>query len=184
MRTRLIVTAFIVMLTLWTACGRSSGPILTPAGASAEVTPDKATFTIPVEQRSIWRWHVESTPFNAFEYSWEVSQEGMPSFGFSVWKKGDAPPKEGNLSQLIEAGQGSIWERTPDGGRMVGKVEVTAIRQDSAMEIILVEQPFLKQFLEKRPPTVEVVIKTLDAAKPHFSIAEQRYSLPVKYRDR
>ena len=175
---------FIVMLTLCAGCGRKDGS--TPATtALAEVTPSKATFTIPVERRSVWNWHLGSTPFNAFEYDWGISPKGMRSFGFSVWKKGDEPPKQGNLSQLIAAGQGSIWEPTPSGGgRLVGKIGVTAVRQDSALEMALSEQPFLKELLEKRPPTVEVVTRTLDTSKEQYSIVEQRYSIAVKYRDR
>ena len=102
-----------------------------------------------------------------------------------MWKKGDAPPKQGNLSQLIAAGQGSIWEPTPaGGGRLVGEIGVTAVRQGSALELALSDQPFLKELLEKRPPTLEVVTRTLDTSKEHYSIAEQRYSIAVNYRDR
>jgi hypothetical protein len=46
------------------------------------------------------------------------------------------------------------------------------------------EQPILKELLEKRPPAVEVVSRTLDTTKKQFSIAEQRYSIAVQYRDR
>ena len=188
MRLTLACFTALVMLTLCTGCGRSSTSIPIPSGATAEVTSDKATFTIPVEKRSVWLWHLESTPFDAFEYSWEVSPKGISdisSFGLSVWKNGNQPPEQGNLSQLIRAGQGSIWAPTPaGGGRLIGSVTVTAIRQDSAMQITLVEQPLLKQLLEKRPPLVEVVTRTLDMAKPHYSVAEQRYSVAVRYPDR
>jgi hypothetical protein len=185
MRIQLNLTSFIVMLALFTACGRTTAP----AGATAEVTPNRAIFTIPVERRSTWRWHLESTPFNAFEYDWSISQ-GVRSFGFSVWKKGDAPPKQGNLSQLVEAGQGSIWEPTSEGGgRLVGKIGVTPVRQDSALEMVLLDPSILKDLLEKRPATLEVVARTLDTAQldkrmQQYSIAEQRYSIAVNYRDR
>jgi hypothetical protein len=173
----LVVT---LMLILCAACDRKG----TPTGATAEVTLNKATFIIPVEPRPMWRWHLQSTPFNAFEYDWSISQ-GVRSFGFSVWKKGDAPPKQGNLSQLVEAGQGSIWEPTSGGGgRLVGKVDVTAVQQGSALEMVLSDQSLLKELLEKRPPTLEVVTHTLDSAKEQYSIAEQRYSIAVNYRDR
>jgi hypothetical protein len=168
-----------VMLPLSTGCGRKA------SSATAEVTPEKATFTIPVEQRSIWRWHLESTPFNAFEYDWTISLNGGRSFGFSVWKNGDQPPKQGNLSQLIAAGQGSSWEATPGGGgRLVGKIGVRAVQQDSAVELVVSEQPILKELLESRPPTVEVVTRNLDNAKEQYFIAQQRYSIAVQYRDR
>jgi voltage-gated potassium channel Kch len=180
------MACFIVMLTLCTGCGRNSTS--TPPGATAEVTSDKATFTIPVEKRSVWHWHVKSTPFDAFEYSWEVSPKGISeisSFGLSVWKNGNQSPEQGNLSQLIRAGQGSIWAPTPaGGGRLIGNVTVTATRQDSAVEITLVEQPVVKEFLQKRPPLVEIVTRTLDMSKPHYSVAEQRYSVAVSYPDR
>jgi len=180
MRIRLISTSFIVMLILCTACDRAGAT----AGATAEVTLNKATFVIPVEPRATCRWHLESTPFNAFEYDWSISQ-GDRSFGFSVWKKGDAPPKQGNLSQLVEAGQGSIWEPTSaGGGRLLGEIGVTAVQQGSALELVLSDQSILKELLEKRPPTLEVVTRNLDNAKEHYSIAEKRYSIAVNYRDR
>jgi hypothetical protein len=150
------------------------------------VTLNKATFIISVEPRSIWRWHLQSTPFNAWEYDWSISQ-GVRSFGFSVWKKGDAPPKQGNLLQLVKAGQGSIWEPTSGGGgRLVGRIGVTAVQQGSALEMVLLDQSILKELLEneKRPPTLEVVTQTLDAAKEQYFIATQRDSIAVNYRDR
>jgi len=144
-----------------------------------------------VEQHSVWRWHLETTPFDAFEYSWEISQKDVRSFGFSVGKKADKQQEEGNLSQLIEAGQGSIWEPTSSGGgRLVGSIGVTAARDGSAVELILLEQPIVKELFENRPPTLEVVARTLDTAKhdrpgvPIYSVAEQRYSIDVNYRDR
>jgi hypothetical protein len=186
MRIQLKLASFVVMLTLCTTCGRTT----TPNGATAEVTRDKATFTVPVEQRSIWRWNLESTPFNAFEYDWSISQ-GDRSFGLSVWKNGDAPPKQGSLPQLVEAGQGAIWEPTSSGGgRLVGEIDVTTVRQGSALEMVLSDQSVLKELLEKRPPTLEVVSRTLDTAKSDkggtqsYSINEQRYSIAVNYKDR
>ena len=181
---RTLLPSVIVMLMLFTACDRtasSTSATTAPTGATAEVSAYKATFIIPVEPRSIWRWHLASTPFNAFEYDWSISQ-GVRSFGFSVWKNGNAPPKEGDLSQLVEAGQGSIWEPTLEGGRLIGKIAVTSVRQGSALEMVLLEQTILKELLEKRPPTLEVVTRTLDTTKPQYSIAEKRYSIPVNYR--
>jgi hypothetical protein len=185
---RQTLTSFIAVLTLFTACNRDGSSIPatpTPADATAEVTPNKATFTIPVEQRSVWRWNLQSSPPNAFEYDWSISQEGVRSFGLSLWKKGNAPLRQGSLSELIGAGQGSIWEPTPEGGgRLVGTIGVTAVRQDSAVELVLSDQTILKELLEKRPPKVEVVTQTLDTTKQEYSIAKQRYFVTVKYPER
>ena len=178
---RIRLTPFIMMLILCTACDRT-GSSTPPTTASAEVTPHQVTFTIPVEQRSAWRWNVGSTPRNAFEYDWSISQ-GVRSFGFSVWKKGDAAPEQGNLSELIKAGQGSIWEPTSEGGgRLVGKIGVTAVRDDSALQMVLSDQSILKELLERRPSTLEVVSRTLDTTKQQYTIVEQRYSIALNYR--
>ena len=175
---RIRLTPFIMMLMLCTACDRTGSS----AGATAEVTPNQVTFTIPVEQRSAWRWNVGSTPRNAFEYDWSISQ-GVRSFGFSVWKKGDAAPEQGNLSELVKAGQGSIWEPTSEGGgRLVGKIGVSAVRHDSALQMVLSDQSILKELLERRPSTLEVVSKTLDTTKQQYTIVEQRYSIALNYR--
>ena len=175
---RIRLTPFIMMLILCTACDRTGSS----TGATAEVTPNQVTFTIPVEQRSAWRWNVGSTPRNAFEYDWSISQ-GVRSFGFSVWKKGDAAPEQGNLSELVKAGQGSIWEPTSEGGgRLVGKIGVTAVRQGSALEMVLSDQSILKELLERRPSTLEVVSRTLDTTKQQYSIVEQRYPIALNYR--
>jgi|SoiMethySBSTD1v2_1073268.scaffolds.fasta_scaffold223011_1 hypothetical protein len=42
----------------------------------------------------------------------------------------------------------------------------------------------LKELLEKRPSTIEVVARTLDTAKQQYSIVEQRYSIAVNYWER
>jgi hypothetical protein len=180
MRIPLIVTSCIVAFALY-ACGRSSEETSTPADpstATAVVTPEKATFTIPVGRRSTWRWNLATTPQNNREYQFEVSQTGFRSFGFSLFKLPANPPGEGNLSELIAAGQSSIWEPNPDGGgHMAGAIRITPVRQDSALELVIVEEPILKDFLATRPPVVEVVTRTPDSE-------QQRYSVAVKYEDR
>ena len=189
MRNRLTLTSLMVMLTLCTSCDRARPP----AGASAEVTPDKATFTIPVEQRPVWEWHVASTPFDAFEYDWSIypkgvkswGEQGTKSFGFSVWKNGDQPPMQGDLFQMVKAGQGTIWEANSDGGgHRIGTIVVRAIRQGTAVEMVVSEQQILKELLAERPQAVEVVAGALDTDKDVYSIARTSYSIPVIYRDR
>jgi hypothetical protein len=72
----------------------------------------------------------------------------------------------------------------------VGKIDVRAVQQGSALEMVVSDPSVLKELREKRPSSLEVVAQTLDTEKRNkaglqqYFVAEQRYSIAVNYRDR
>ncbi len=84
----------------------------------ALVTKNEARFILPVPIRSDWRWRLPATKDNAQEYRLDVSVENEGrkfAFGFYLWKRSGALPEAGSFSDLIKAGQTSVFGRTPAG---------------------------------------------------------------------
>jgi len=184
-RVGLCFVAFAVL----TSCNRNAGPVAgtpiatepgDPKLARAVVMRDQVTVTIPVGRRPVWRWNLDETPKNHREYQWEVVAPGMGAFGFSLFKFPDTPPKEGKLADLLNQGQANMWEALPNnGGQLVQEVSVSvrSSESDSAVAIVVNDRSTITQLLAKRPATVEIFARAPLAA-------EQRYTIPIEYRDR
>ena len=189
MRIAMRTASGIAALVLCASCGRSTSGVegspstaetrpADPSQAAAVVTDTEATITIPVGRRPVWRWNLNATPAGYREYQWEVAGVDSRAVGFSLFKSPRSRPSEGNLSDLLAAGQSSMWEGTPDGGgRLVGAVRVKPAERDSAVEIVVVEQSILERLKATRPAILNVVTKTPDAG-------EHRYSVAVTYKGR
>ena len=92
-----------------------SPPAQDAAQFTAVVGKSEASLSLPVQQRDRWSWNQPGTRDNAREYRMDVTikNEGKEyTFGFYLWKHPGASPKSGSLSDLISAGQKSLFERS------------------------------------------------------------------------
>jgi hypothetical protein len=188
---RLVLKASVFALALVCAsCGGTSVTVTSTEGSTAQATsPDpsratavvtaaEATFTIPIGTRPVWQWNLRSTPQGHREYQWEVGDVAERAYGFSLFRAPGAAPGQGNLAQLLAAGQNSVWEGTRDGGgRHVGTVRVRPTSGSSAVEIVVVEKEAIDKLWAMRPQTVQVVTRTPD-------LGDHKYSIPVIFTGR
>ena len=145
---------------------------------TAVVTSKEATFTIPVKQRDRWTWRRPDTKVNQQEYKMDVTvkNEGNEyTFGFYLWKYHGASPGSGDLSDLISAGQKSLFERSPS--RMMtivknGKVKVH-LKGDQVV-ITLHDKGNIKRLFSSKP--ADVVFKVKIPGEPDIS-----ETVPVTY---
>jgi hypothetical protein len=82
---------------------------------SAIVGAAEARFTIPAPTRAQWKWHQPTTKDNTQEYRMDVTvlnQGKEYTFGFYLWKRPGAQPHAGSFSDLLRAGQVSLFERS------------------------------------------------------------------------
>jgi hypothetical protein len=92
-----------------------SPPPQDAAQYTAVVGKSEASLSLPVQSRDRWSWNQPGTRDNAREYRMDVTikNEGKEyTFGFYLWKHRGASPKSGSLSDLISAGQKSLFERS------------------------------------------------------------------------
>jgi hypothetical protein len=85
------------------------------ASFSAVVKQKEARFSLPVPPHNRWKWRRPEADNNAQEYRMDatVHNEGREyTFGFYLWKRAGAAAQSGDLSDLIKAGQASVFERS------------------------------------------------------------------------
>jgi len=150
-----------------------------PSTYSAVVTSKEATFTIPVRQRDRWTWHRPDTKDNQQEYRMDVTvkNEGNEyTFGFYLWKYHGASTASGDLSDLLSAGQKSLFERTPSRlMTIVKKVEVKVGIKGDLVVITLRDKNDIKRVFSSKP--AEVLLKVKIPGEPDIS-----ETVPVTYR--
>jgi len=188
MQTRVQLLALAAIIgALLAACDRatvsssSATPYITPADpklAAARVSPSEAIVVIPVGRRSSWHWYNANTQANHREYQWEVATAGG-AFGFSLFKFAGELPAEGQLSDLLKAGQASVWVGTgPKSGEMIqgAPIVVKPGKDNASVEITLFDGDVRKRIFDSKPATIEIVARAPDAN-------EQRYTIPVNYSE-
>lgn len=82
---------------------------------TAIVRPEEAQFVMPAPQRPEWKWRQPDIKDNAQEYRMDVgvrNGKNEYTFGFYLWKRGDGKPGQGTLTDLLGAGQQSVFERS------------------------------------------------------------------------
>ncbi|MEO0560131.1 MAG: hypothetical protein AAF170_18335 [Bacteroidota bacterium] len=137
---------------------------------TAVVSESTAAFVLPVSNRAEWVWSAEETPNNAPEYHWEigVTNEGEAyQFGFWKFKHPSLEPTRGSLSDLIEAGQESLWQEKAGGGSSVvmsAGVRVTPIGQGRILVSIEGRENVARVF-SSRPKEAMVVLASLGEQK-------------------
>ena len=104
-------------------------------GFEATVTPKEARFVLPAPQRKAFAWRQPATADNAQEYRMDVTlkNEGREyHFGFYLWKRPGAQPQSGSLSELIAAGQQSLFVRS--------QVRMNTVIRDAGVSVRVEEQ--------------------------------------------
>ncbi|MBA2733969.1 MAG: hypothetical protein H0U54_13950 [Acidobacteria bacterium] len=146
----------------------------------ALVTKNEARFILPVPIRSDWRWRLPATKDNAQEYRLDVSVENEGrkfAFGFYLWKRSGALPEAGSFSDLIKAGQTSVFGRTPAGMNSIIREAGIKLKLDKNMLIIIIRgQENVKRLFSGRPSEVTFAIK-LPGETPTTQTA------PILYQD-
>lgn len=135
---------------------------------TALVSKAEAKFVLPLPSRSEWRWRLPETQGNMQEYrlSVAVENEGKKfSFGFYLWKRSGAQPQTGSLSELIRAGQTSVFGRTSAGMNSIIRDAGIKAHLDKDMLIITIRgKENLKRLFSARPAEVTFDIKVPDEA--------------------
>jgi len=146
---------------------------------SAVVTPKEATFTIPVQPRDQWTWRRADTRDNQQEYKMDVTvmNEGKEyAFGFYVWKYHGASQRSGSLSDLIHAGQKSVFERAQSRlMTIVRDAKANVSVKGDVVIISLSDKDVIKRLFSSKP--AEVVFKIKIPGDP--DITEK---VPVTYQ--
>lgn len=171
----------IALAVLFGACsGSLSSENRSPSGLEASlresepftavVAEREAAFLIPLPERETWEWSSETTEDNAPEYRWEVvvSNGGEDyAFGFGKWKHPSLTPMRGSLSELIEAGQESLWRVRPEGGASVikdGGIRVVPL--GPARILLKVEgRANVRRLFSSRPSEATVRLESLGEPK-------------------
>jgi hypothetical protein len=147
---------------------------------TALVTKNEARFVLPVPVRSEWKWRQPATIDNAQEYRFDVSVENEGrkfNFGFYLWKRAGATQESGSFSDLIRAGQQSVFGRPPEGMTPLIKDAGIKVKLDKNMLIIVIRgQKNVERLFSSRPAEVTFGIKLPDEA-PTTQTA------PIVYQD-
>jgi hypothetical protein len=138
---------------------------------SAVVTAKDATFTIPVRQRDRWTWRRPETKDNQQEYRMDatVKNEGNEyTFGFYLWKYHGSSPGSGDLSDLIAAGQKSLFERAPS--HLMTIVKDAKVKVDVKRDLVVItlrDKDYIKRLFSSKP--AEVVFKVKIPGDPDIN---------------
>jgi len=138
-------------------------PSPTNDGFSATVTPGEAKFILPAPTRKRFEWHLETTRPNEQEYRMHVmvENEGQQyTFGFYVWKNSRSEPGSGDLSDLLKAGQKSIFVRTPSSMHMIARTPVITVTQkDESIVVTIRRKEEIARLFSGHPTEVVFEIK-------------------------
>jgi len=106
-----------------------------------------------------------------------VKNEGNEyTFGFYLWKYHGASTASGDLSELLSAGQKSLFERTPSRlMTIVKKVEVKVGIKGDLVVITLRDKNDIKRVFSSKP--AEVLFRVKIPGEPDIS-----ETVPVTYR--
>lgn len=138
------------------------------ARSTGNVTSSTAEFRIPlIRATGVWTWYLATTKENALEYSWEVSVgngSGSYEFGFYLYKFPGSLVKQGQLQELLRAGQMSAFESDAEGqGRILPEAKVSISVENDAILIRIADPALVRLMFRDRPETVHVRTRTPDA---------------------
>jgi hypothetical protein len=146
---------------------------------TATVKSGEARFTLPVPGRSEWEWRKPETADRAQEYRMGVSvkNEGTGyTFGFYLWKRAGATPKTGSFSDLINAGQKSVFERKPSsrGFTIIQDAKVGMTPKGDRLIIEIDGRKNVQRLFSSRPAEVTFKI-TVPGEAPSTKVVPVRY---------
>jgi hypothetical protein len=134
-----------------------------PSAYSAVVTPKEATFNIPVQQRDRWTWRRAETRDNQQEYRMDVTVKNDGNeytFGFYLWKYHGASSGSGSLSDLISAGQKSLFERAQS--RLMTRVKDAEVKVSIKGDIVVItlrDKDDINRLFSSKPADVVFKVK-------------------------
>lgn len=146
---------------------------------TAVVGKSEASLSLPVQSRVRWSWNQPGTRDNAREYRMDVTvkNDGKEyTFGFYLWKHPGASPGSGRMSDLISAGQKSLFERSES--RLMTIVRGANVRVKSEGDRIVITvrgEKDLQRLFSSRPTEVIFKIKYPDEA-------EISQTIPIVYQ--
>ncbi len=142
---------------------------------TALITKSEAKFVLPVPVRPEWKWRRPETKDNAQEYRMDVGVENEGrkyAFGFYLWKRAGATPDSGSLSELIRAGQRSVFGRTPAGMNEIIREAGIKTKLDKNMLIITIHgQKNVERLFSAHPAEVTFEIKVPDETPTTKTVA-------------
>jgi hypothetical protein len=142
---------------------------------TALVTREEARFVLPVPTRNEWKWRQPAVKDNAQEYSLGLNVENNGTkyaFGFYLWKHAGAKPQSGSLSDLIKAGQTSVFGRTPEGINRIIRDAGIKSRLDKNLLIITIHgQKNVERLFSARPSEATFEIKVPDESPVSQTVA-------------
>jgi hypothetical protein len=150
-------------------------------GYSAVVRQDEARFTLPAPQRPEWKWRQPETKDNAQEYRMDVTVKNNGTeytFGFYLWKRRGAKPGQGSFSELLKAGQKSVFERPPSsrGLALVPDAGINVSERGDTLLITISGRQNVARIFSSKPSEVTFTT-TLPGHDP------KRQLITVKYED-
>ena len=142
---------------------------------TALVTRNEAQFVLPVPARPEWRWRRPETKDNMQEYRLDVSVENEGrkyAFGFYLWKRAGAAAESGSLSDLIRAGQRSVFGRTAAGMNSVIRDAGIRTKLDKNMLVISIQgKKNVERLFSAHPREVTFEIKVPDETPVKKAVA-------------
>jgi hypothetical protein len=121
----------------------------------AIVKPSQAQFFLTVPKRPKWSWRLPATKDNGQEYRMDVTlrNEGREyTFGFYLWKRAGASTQSGDLADLIEAGQASVFERSEPGRMTIIRDAGIKLKLDGTLLTIQIRgSENLKRLFSSKP---------------------------------
>jgi peroxiredoxin len=171
-----------------------------PAQASfayeAVVGSREALFTFALPYRTEWRWNQPTTQPGHFEYRWDVrvaDSSRTYRVGFLEARFPGAPPAQGSLEPLLDAGQTSFFVFEGGRGTVDPGVNVEVIPGRTRLWVSLQDPDAVARLFAARPPMVTfhslveglgadsavVRVTYLDAGEPGLPDEAQRQADPL-----
>ena len=141
---------------------------------SAIVNPSEAQFSITIPTRPKWSWGLPATKTNGQEYRMDVRirNEGREyTFGFYLWKRAGALQQSGDLYELIEAGQASVFERSARRRSIVRDAGIKLKVERNLLTIRIRGDENIKRIFSSRPSEATFKLVIPDEAPVSETIA-------------
>jgi hypothetical protein len=139
------------------------------------VTGLVAEFSIPVAHEGPWRWARAKTRDDVLEFTWDLSvqsSDGEYRFGFSLFKFPGTAEGAGNLDELLNAGQASLWKIGPDGGGSLVEGAMVSVTADAGRVVIRLSDPASVRLLfGNRPAVAKVLTRTPDSSPESHEVS-------------
>ena len=163
-------------------------PVLAGPVYTATVGSDTAQFVFPLDGQAKWNWYRDTTKANGMEYGWNVGvKNGGHEFGFGyfLFKVPGELPMHGDINQLLDVGQWSIFEYDPKTGnnKLVQNAEgrMWIAAEGDKLFISMDSKDLLRDLFSDRP---DRAIFGIRQPSPDGSIKTITKEVPIYYPER